>query len=101
MSGQGHMALGSTAASSTPSGPEHLDVAVTGRLSADSPGSLEEPVIAKASSASYNAGLQSGTYRWGDYSYTCVDPNDDMTMWTIQEFCNATDSYGCEVVQLL
>ena len=32
---------------------------------------------------------------------TSVDPNDDMTMWTVQEFCDATNSYGVRVVQLL
>src|SRR5262249_34709604 len=26
---------------------------------------------------------------------------DDMTMWTIQEFCNAPNSYGVQVVRLL
>ena len=36
--------------------------------------------------------------RWGDYSFTSVDPGDDMTMWTIQEYCNAADSYGVRVV---
>src|SRR5207249_3998022 len=39
--------------------------------------------------------------RWGDFSYTSLDPSDDMTIWTIQEFCDATDSYGVQVVRLL
>lgn len=26
---------------------------------------------------------------WGDYSYTCVDPNDDLTIWTVQEYARA------------
>ncbi len=43
----------------------------------------------------------SGGRRWGDYSYTSLDPNDDMTMWTAQEFCDATNSWGVRVVQLL
>ncbi len=37
--------------------------------------------------------------RWGDYSYTSLDPIDDMTMWTIEEFCDATDSWGVRVVK--
>ena len=30
----------------------------------------------------YNSGVR--VQRWGDYSYTSLDPRDDMTMWTIQ-----------------
>lgn len=28
----------------------------------------------------------SGKNRWGDYSAACIDPEDDKTMWTIQEY---------------
>ncbi|HYX20376.1 MAG TPA: IPT/TIG domain-containing protein, partial [Thermoanaerobaculia bacterium] len=42
-----------------------------------------------------------GPRRWGDYSFTSLDPADDMTLWTIQEYCNLTDSWGVRVVQLL
>ena len=56
------------------------------------------------SSTAYNppsdAGGASGR-RWGDYSYTSLDPEDDMTMWTIQEFCDATNSYGVRAAKLL
>ena len=24
--------------------------------------------------------------RWGDYSYTSLDPNDKLTFWTVQEY---------------
>ena len=30
--------------------------------------------------------LADGVNRWGDYSATCIDPEDDKTMWTIQEY---------------
>jgi hypothetical protein len=30
---------------------------------------------------------------------TEVDPSDDMTFWTIQQFCNAANNYGCRVTQ--
>ena len=39
--------------------------------------------------------------RWGTYSFTSVDPNNDMTISTIQEFANATNSYGVRVAKLL
>src|SRR5207302_5079097 len=40
-------------------------------------------------------------HRWGDYSFTSVDPSDDMTMWTIQEFCDGSNTYGLEVAKLI
>ena len=39
--------------------------------------------------------------RWGDYSHVSLDPKDDMTMWTIQEYCNGTNTYGVRAVQLI
>lgn len=38
--------------------------------------------------------------RWGDYSRISLDPSDNMTLWCIQEYCNATNSYGCRVVRI-
>src|SRR5439155_3571984 len=29
-----------------------------------------------------------------------VDPNDDMTMWTFQEYCNSANSWGIRAIQL-
>jgi hypothetical protein len=60
-------------------------------------------VLYTASTSAYNPTDLSGApiNRWGDYSYTSLDPNDDMTMWTIQEFCNAPNSYRVQVVRLL
>ena len=42
-----------------------------------------------------------GSHRWGDYSTVSIDPNDNMTMWAIQEYCNASNSWGLQVAQLL
>ena len=39
--------------------------------------------------------------RWGDYSFTVVDPLDDMSVWTIQEYNQASNSYAVRVGQLL
>ena len=38
--------------------------------------------------------------RWGDYSFTVVDPLDDMTVWTIQEYNQALNSYAVRVGKL-
>lgn len=35
----------------------------------------------------------------GEFSETVVDPSDDQTIWTFQEYANVDDSYGIRVVQ--
>ena len=104
-SGQGHAVLGCSIAGSN----EYINAFTTGRLSGDPLGTLSEGPGGSSlsgytsSTTAYNPpgnpGGSSGR-RWGDYSITCLDPEDNMTMWTIQEFCNATNSWGVKVVQL-
>ncbi len=98
VSGQGHAAIGASAAGAV----EHVNAAAAMRLSDDPPGTLQAPALLTAATDAYNpAGDPGPAWRWGDYSFTSVDPDDDMTMWTIQEYCNAEDSWGVRVVQLL
>jgi len=47
------------------------------------------------------ASLAAISQRWGDLSSTVVDPNDNMTIWTFQEFTNATNSWGVQAVQIM
>jgi len=97
VSGQGHAALGTSAAGAT----QRINAATVGRLAGDTPGTLQAPLLFTSSSTSYNPPADpGGPRRWGDYSYTSLDPTDDMTMWTIEEYCNAVDTYGVRVVQL-
>jgi hypothetical protein len=96
MSGQGHMALASSRAGAN----SFAEIAATGRLATDSPGATQAPSLAQSSSTSYNVGTES-PQRWGDYSQVVVDPNDDMTMWTFQEYCDATNDWGVRVLQLV
>lgn len=95
-SGQGHMALGFSTCGAT----QFANAATVGRLSTDTLGTLGTPVLYTASANSYSPQAP-GVQRWGDYSYTTLDPSDNMTLWTIQEWCNANNSYGCQVVRLL
>ncbi|MGA9115404.1 MAG: hypothetical protein WB626_01355 [Bacteroidota bacterium] len=101
VSGQGHAAMGFSTAGTN----EYANGATVGRLADDAAGTMQTPVLYTSSSAAYNPGGDPGGAgvgrRWGDYSYTGLDPNDDMTMWTAQEFTNSTNSYGVRVVQLL
>jgi hypothetical protein len=99
VSGQGHAALGFSTAGT----PFHADAATVGRLAGDTLGTVQTVTNYTASTTAYNPPSDpSGTSgrRWGDYSFTSLDPNDDMTMWTIQEFCDSANSYGVRVVRL-
>jgi hypothetical protein len=99
MSGQGHMSLGSSFASVN----DYAGIAVAGRFFTDPLGAIQSPTIAQNGLGSYNVvepPSQGGRNRWGDYSRTVVDPNDNMTMWTFQEYANATNSWGVRAIQL-
>ena len=98
VSGQGHAAIGASASGAT----ERINAATAARLAGDPLGTLQGPTLYTASTFSYNpAGDPGPTRRWGNYSSASVDPSDDMTMWTIQQYCDATDSYGVRVVELI
>ncbi len=99
VSGQGHVAMGFSTAGTT----YYANAATVGRLSGDAPGTMQTPVEYTASSTAYNPPGDTGGAggrRWGDFSFTSLDPSDDMTMWTIQEFCDAANSYGVRAVKL-
>ena len=96
MSGQGHMVLSSSRAGTT----HYAEIISAGRLSSDALGTTQSFTLAQTSTTSYNV-QSANPQRWGDYSQVVVDPNDDMTMWTFQEYCNSTNSWGVRVIQLL
>jgi hypothetical protein len=95
MSGQGHASLNA----STAGAGRFAEVASSGRLSSDPVGTTEPFDLTQTSTSSYNLGSDAPR-RWGDYSQTVVDPNDNMTFWTFQEYANADDSWGVRVIQL-
>jgi hypothetical protein len=98
VSGQGHAAIGASAAGAT----QYINAVTAGRFASDPAGELQSPLLFTQSATAYNPAADPGpARRWGNYSFTSLDPNDDMTMWTIQEYCNAADSYGLRVVQLI
>jgi hypothetical protein len=97
VNGQGHVALGMTQAGAT----TRINTEVTSRLANATPGTMETPVV-YSSNATVAYNLQGGdSQRWGDYSYTSLDPDDDMTMWTLQEYPNAATSYAVRLVRLV
>ncbi|MCI0330826.1 MAG: hypothetical protein L0196_07730 [candidate division Zixibacteria bacterium] len=98
MSGQGHMAIASSRASLNNT-TGFASIAAAGRLRTDALGTTQAHTLTQSSSTIYS--YSSPPQRWGDYSQTVVDPADDQTMWTFQEYCNATSSWGVRVIQLL
>ncbi|MDX6616829.1 MAG: hypothetical protein QOD60_1920 [Solirubrobacterales bacterium] len=93
--GQGHASLNSSTAGSG----LFASVASSGHLASDAAGVTDPFDITQTSSSSYQLG--SGTpKRWGDYSQTVVDPTDNQTFWTFQEYANAADSWGVRVIKL-
>jgi len=71
----------------------------TGRRAGDPLGQMAEPQLLRAGSAAQNNIDGAGRNRWGDYSLTCADPVDD-SLWTIQEYAHATNTWGTRVGKL-
>ena len=98
VSGQGHAALGFST-----SGVERASQ----RGNGGAPGrrhprnASERRSSYTNSTSTYGPQAHRHVQRWGDYSYTSLDPVDDMTMWTVQEFSNATNSWAVRVVKLI
>ncbi|MFT5052489.1 MAG: hypothetical protein ACI8QZ_003923, partial [Chlamydiales bacterium] len=65
----------------------------TGRLASDPAGEMAPPVEAHAGLGAYNQ-ANSGTNRWGDYSLSNVDPENDLDLWTIQEYARNNNRWG-------
>ena len=96
VNGQGNMVLACSVGGVT----EHAEIAYAGRLATDPLGTLQEPRLAQISTTTYNVGDGVIPHRWGDFSLTTVDPTDDMTFWTAQEYCNANNSWGVRIIQI-
>jgi hypothetical protein len=71
----------------------------TGRKASDPAGEMGIPVIYKAGEGPYN-NLAGGTNRWGDYSVTSLDPADETTLWTIQEYARAGNKWDTHIAEL-
>jgi hypothetical protein len=94
--GQGHASVNS----STAGVGRFPEVASMGRLATDPLGTTRAFTITQSSSSPYDL-TGTNPQRWGDYSQTVVDPKDNMTFWTFQEYANATNSWGVRVIKLL
>ncbi len=100
VSGQGHAAFTLCTAGNN----NRADASTVGRLSGDALNTTETPLNYTTSSTAYNPSSDPGGAngrRWGDYTYTSLDPLDDMSMWSVSMFCDATNSYGVRIAKLV
>ena len=81
VNGRGDVAIGFSGSSPT----EYVGAYITSRASIDAAGSTATPVLLKAGEGAYS-NIAGGRNRWGDFSATCVDPSNDLTFWTLQEY---------------
>ncbi len=95
--GQGHVAIGFSGSNAA----EYVTAYTCGRLRSDPLNQLMGISTVRDGVASYTVLDKDGRNRWGDYSYTSIDPNDNQSLWTIQEFAQTTNEWGTWVAQLL
>ena len=96
-SSAGRAVIGYSAAGTS----EYVNGGVVERFSSDAAGSLRSPQLYTTSAAAYNppgdAGSPARGRRWGGVSSTVVDGCDGSTIWTMQQFTDAVNSYGLAV----
>ena len=63
-----------------------VEAVTAGRFGTDAPGTMMLPSVLKAGEGCYVKTFGKMLNRWGDYSATSVDPTDDLTFWTVQEY---------------
>ncbi|WP_305118995.1 hypothetical protein [Tahibacter harae] len=99
VTGQGHAVMGFTRAGTLVGATP----AYAGRLAGDTLGTTAPIATFGTSTANYNPPADPGgaTGRlWGETSATVVDPIDDMTVWTFQQYNHALNSWAIRVGRL-
>lgn len=95
MNGQGHQFIGFS------QGRAANTAGVGGAYRVVGDPNITAPTIIQTGGPSYDIFTGNGVERWGDYSVTCVDPRDMMSMWSFQEFINATNSWQVRGIKVL
>ena len=68
------------------SSAQHPSSGYSVHLAGDVAGTVRDPVIYKVGADYYHKDFGSGRNRWGDFSQAQVDPSDDRSLWTVQEY---------------
>ena len=76
------------------SSQQHPGAGYAMHLASDGVGTLRDTVIFHDGEDYYHKtfSTNTGRNRWGDYSATMVDPSDDISFWTVQEYAKARKS---------
>jgi len=92
VSGQGHVACAFSGSSVN----DFVGAFFTTRLATHPPGWMEPPVFLHAGEAAYEQLDSLDRNRWGEYAAASLDPNDDMTIWTVSPYACAlaADTWG-------
>ena len=72
---------------------DYVDAAYAFRAGTDAPNTLRAPVTLKDGEGPYSK-TRGGLNRWGDYSGAQVDPSDDLSLWTVQEYARIPTGRG-------
>ena len=98
VNGQGDAAMAFSGSRAT----EFVGAFTCGRLAAAPLNTMGMVAWLKPGEAAYQRLDGTSRNRWGDYSYTSVDPCDDQTIWTIQEYAESpANTWGTWVNRLL
>ena len=96
---EGRTVIGFSAAGTS----EYINAGAVDRFAADAAGTLQAPALFTAATTAYNPSADPGSAtgrRWGTYSETVMDACDGTTIWTLQQFTDAADSYGLQVARV-
>ena len=72
---------------------DYVDAAYAFRAGTDPPNTIRAPVTLKDGEGPYSK-TRGGLNRWGDYSASQVDPSDDLSLWTVQEYARTPTGRG-------
>jgi hypothetical protein len=90
-SGQGHTFFGFNTAGAS----EYVNAATSMRLRDDPLGTTRSTTAFSASQHTWPSSA------WGTRSRTVIDPDDDMTAWTVQQYTNVVNEWSLRVAKLL
>src|SRR5215210_2706400 len=65
---------------------DFVDAGYAFRAGSDAPGTMRAAATLKHGEGPYEKTRETGRNRWGDYSAASVDPSDDHSLWTVQEY---------------
>ncbi|MDX2198230.1 MAG: hypothetical protein SF069_04565 [Phycisphaerae bacterium] len=89
----GNAVVGYSGSSTT----EFIGVYYSGRRALDPSGAMSAPQIYEPGVSAINNIDNVGRNRWGDYSLTALDPNDEKTFWTTQTYARAGGQWGTRI----